>query len=291
MLSIWWQASRPKTLLSSISPVTLGALSALPISNLNIAIFITTLFCALSLQVAVNFANDYFDAKSGVDTDRRLGPVRAVQAGLIPESKMKTALILMTCLAIASGLFLVYQGGWFFLLLGGLSVLGVFLYSAGPAPIASAGLGEVVVFIFFGLIALLGSHYLQSNTITPYAWIFAINTGLFASAVMLANNIRDIPTDRAANKLTLACRVGDPRSRNLLISFITLPFIIHCLLTPISMLMVLPLMICLVPAILIVKNTKIYDGRQLNKLLGQIATLNFIYCVSSSVFWQLHLSQ
>lgn len=286
MFSKWWLAVRPKTLVAGVSPILLGSLIALPIGKLDNTILFTAHTCALLLQIAVNFANDLFDGLSGVDTDERLGPQRAVQSGLIPANQMKIALAATSFLAMVSGLYLVFVGGWLFLVLGIFSLLGVFAYSAGPKPLASMGLGELTVFIFFGLVAVLGSYYLQAQPIPWYGWLLASNTGLFASAILLVNNIRDIPTDIKAGKLTLAARLGSNNARKLLALMLIAPLVLHLLLIPTKPLMLIAVIICLLPVFKLVKAGFSFEGRALNELLAKVAAVNFIYCLASVICWQ-----
>jgi 1,4-dihydroxy-2-naphthoate octaprenyltransferase len=165
------------------------------------------------VQVAVNYANDYFDGVRGVDTAQRVGPRRAVASGDASPSAMKRAIVLALLVAAAAGMALAAAVGWELLLVGGLSFVAALGYSGGPRPYASAGLGEVFVFCFFGLVATVGSAYVQDEHIAAVAIIAAVPIGLLASAILMVNNLRDIATDTAAGKRTLAVRLGAARSR------------------------------------------------------------------------------
>ncbi|MGB1261866.1 MAG: 1,4-dihydroxy-2-naphthoate octaprenyltransferase [Cognaticolwellia sp.] len=282
----WWLAIRPKTLLASIGPILLGTGLASSETSLHLGLFCTTLACAVLLQISVNLANDLFDSLSGVDTPQRLGPVRAVQSGLISISAIKVTLSLACSAAIACGLYLIVVGGWPIVLLGLLSLVGVFAYSAGPWPLASNALGEVTVLIFFGWVAVLGSFYLQTGFITPEAFAFATCAGLYSSAIMLVNNIRDISTDQQAGKVTLAVVLGDQNARYALALVISTALIIHLILA----LTVLPLLwlsfvLLLLPSGILIRKGFTQHGQALNQLLAQVAQLGFLYCLSVGLLW------
>lgn len=213
----WLLASRPKTLLVALAVILLGQTLALHDASDSFSYFIAVscVLCCFSLQVAVNFANDYFDAIKGIDGNDRVGPVRAVQNGLIQPAAMRRAIIIMCILASLSGGYLIILGGWPFVLLGLLSLAGVYLYSGGPKPIASNAMGEIAVFLYFGWLAVIGSYYLQTELLSWTVFIPASEIGLLVAAIMLVNNIRDIDTDNASGKFTLATRLGEGRSKQL----------------------------------------------------------------------------
>ena len=285
-LQHWWLAIRPKTLLASIGPILLGTGLASSESELHVGLFFVTLSCAVLLQISVNLANDLFDSLSGVDTAHRLGPIRAVQSGAISIAAIKIALLITCSLAIVLGLYLIAIGGWPILLVGILSLLGVFAYSAGPWPLASHALGEVTVLIFFGWIAVLGSFYLQTGFISVNAFVFATNAGLYSSAIMLVNNIRDINTDQRAGKHTLAVVLGDKNARYALALLFSTALIIHLFL----IFYVLPMLwlsfiVLLVPSLVLIKKGLSQQGQALNQLLAQVAQLGFLYCLSVGLTW------
>lgn len=155
----------------------------------------------MALQIAVNLSNDYFDGKSGVDGEDRLGPDRALQKGLISAAHLRFGIIAMCLLAIVSGSYLIYVGGWPYVVLGILSLVGVYIYSGGPRPLASHGLGEVAVFLYFGWLAVVGSYYLQTQVLTFDVFIPASQVGFVVVAIMLVNNIRDVVSDCRAQNL------------------------------------------------------------------------------------------
>ncbi|MDX1621655.1 MAG: 1,4-dihydroxy-2-naphthoate polyprenyltransferase, partial [Nitriliruptorales bacterium] len=207
---IWVEAARPRTLPAAVAPVLVGTAVA---SRLILWRFVLALVVALALQVAVNFANDLFDAGAGVDTAERLGPRRVVAAGLVAPQAMRRAMLAALGVAGAAGLALAAAVGWELVLVGLASGLAALGYSGGRRPYASLGLGELFVFVFFGLVATVGSQYVQDEAWRWIAVLVAVPVGLVAVAILVVNNLRDIPTDAPAGKATLAVRLGDRRTR------------------------------------------------------------------------------
>jgi 1,4-dihydroxy-2-naphthoate octaprenyltransferase len=184
------------------------------------------LVVSVSIQIAVNYANDYSDGIKGTD-DQRVGPVRLVGQKLASPQAVKTAAILFFLVAALSGLFItILSKQWWFLLLGLSAFIAAWTYTGGPKPYGYAGLGEVFVFIYFGLVAVIGTTYAQTLYIKPYFFLYAISIGLFASAILVANNLRDREKDKQNNKNTLAVKLGDQKTRNLYVLFMVLPFIL-----------------------------------------------------------------
>ncbi len=281
MLTDLFFTLRPKTLIIAFAVIFLGQLLAyFDLSRANITTFDFTivaacLSCCLCLQIAVNLANDYFDFKAHVDGPNRLGPKRALQSNLISPSQLKKIIFGFCLFAIFSGGYLVYRGGWIFALLGILSLLGVYAYSGGKKSIASTGLGEVAVFFYFGWIAVIGSYYLQTGSFFWNLFIPASEIGCLIAAVMLVNNIRDITSDFAAGKVTLACRLGPSNSRWLYAVLLLLPFILLPFNPYLPWLnsVLLPLHLSL--SWLIRKRT----GRELNTQLGQTSLLVLLWAL------------
>ena len=210
------EAARPRTLPAAVAPVLVGTLaSATPTRELGVLRAGLALVVALALQVAVNYANDYFDGVTGVDTEDRAGPRRAVASGLIAPPAMRRAIVVALAVAAVAGSALAALVGWELLLVGAVAILAALGYSGGPRPYASFGLGEVMVFVFFGLVATVGSAYVQDARVTLLPVLVAVPMGLFSVALLVVNNLRDIPTDRAAGKVTLAVRLGDRQTRQL----------------------------------------------------------------------------
>jgi 1,4-dihydroxy-2-naphthoate octaprenyltransferase len=209
---LWFQGARPRTLGVGITPVVVGTAAA---EHATVLRTLGCLLVALGLQVGVNYANDYSDGRRGVDTAARVGPVRLVASGAASARAVATAAGISFGVAGLAGAALARVAGWNLLIVGAVSILAAVLYSGGPKPYASAGLGEVAVFVFFGLVATAGTAYVQSGDIRDQVWWSAVSMGLLAVAVLVANNLRDIPTDTAVGKRTLAVRLGDPGTRAL----------------------------------------------------------------------------
>jgi 1,4-dihydroxy-2-naphthoate octaprenyltransferase len=224
------EAARPRTLPAAVAPVVVGTAAAtVPLAEVSWTRAALALVVALSLQVAVNYANDLFDALRGVDTPARVGPRRAVASGLVRPGRMRAAMVAALAVAAVAGLALAWLVGWELLLVGLLAILAALGYSGGPKPYASAGLGEVMVFVFFGLVATVGSAYVQDRAVTLLVVLAALAVGAFATALLVVNNLRDIPTDEVAGKVTLAVRLGERRTRQL---YLDLVFGAYVLLAP-----------------------------------------------------------
>lgn len=289
MCSYWWLAIRPKTLLASVGPIVLGTALASSQVMINQMLFIASLICALALQIAVNLANDLFDGLSGVDSKSRIGPIRVVQAGLISVTAIKRALFIICAIAVGAGIYLVLQGGWEIFVLGALSLAGVFAYSAGPFPLASKALGELTVFVFFGWIAVLGSYYLQTQTLSFIAFGFATSSGLLSAAIMLVNNIRDITSDKAAGKITLAVLLGAKKARIGFSLFIISALVIHLGITSlVADILWVSLIICLLPSYWLIMAIFKQEGAPLNDILARTAQLGFVYNLSVALLWLLN---
>ena len=225
-LNIWFQGARPKTLGAAIAPVLVGSSIAYYEKSFSLTISLLALLVSISIQVAVNYANDYSDGIKGTD-DQRIGPVRLVGQKLASPRSVKTAAILFFSVAALSGLFItILSQQWWFLLLGFSAIVAAWTYTGGPKPYGYAGLGEVFVFIYFGLVAVIGTTYAQTLFFKPYFLLYAISIGFFASAILVANNLRDREKDKQNNKNTLAVKLGDKRTRNLYVLLMILPFIL-----------------------------------------------------------------
>ena len=211
-MNVWIEAARPRTLPAAVTPVLVGTAAAQRFLPLR---FAGALIVALAIQVGVNYANDYFDATKGVDSKHRTGPRRAVASGLVQPGAMRTAAATAFGVAAVAGLALALVAGIELLVVGALSFLAALGYSGGPRPYASAGLGEVFVFVFFGLVATIGSAYVQVEEIIRSAVAASVPIGLLAAAILVANNLRDLRTDAGAGKITLAVRLGPVRTATL----------------------------------------------------------------------------
>jgi 1,4-dihydroxy-2-naphthoate polyprenyltransferase len=210
------QAARPRTLPAAVAPVMVGTAAAdralVQVSVLRLAL---ALIVALSLQVAVNYANDLFDGLKGVDGPARTGPRRVVASGLVAPRTMAVATASALVVAAVAGVALAALVSWWLVGIGAAAIVAALGYSGGRRPYASRGLGEVSVFVFFGVVATVGSQFVQDGRIVALAVVAAVPVGLIAVALLVVNNLRDIPTDAATGKRTLAVRLGDRGTRTL----------------------------------------------------------------------------
>ena len=219
-LDVWKTAARVHTLPAAIVPVLVGSGLAYGQEVFRWDAFVWSLIGALSIQVAANFANDASDAIRGADTSGRLGPPRMVAVGAVSSRQMWTATWVAIGVAAVAGVALTIIAGWLILLIGVSSVVAMLGYVGGPAPYGYRGLGEVFVFVFFGLVATVGSRYVHDMTAPLAAWLLAVPVGLLVTAILVANNYRDIDTDRTAGKKTLAVAMGRKSTRVLFTSLI-----------------------------------------------------------------------
>jgi len=225
-LQAWRVAARLHTLPAAIVPVLVGGGLAYGEGVFRGDAFGWALVGALAIQIAANFANDASDAKRGVDTEDRLGPPRMVALGVISPSLMWVATWSALGVAAIAGLFLTLIAGWPVLVIGGCSVIAMLGYVGGPVPYGYRGLGEVFVFVFFGLVATVGSRYVHDESAPLAAWLLAIPVGLLVTAILVVNNYRDIDTDAATGKRTLAVRIGRTWTRRLFAALIYGAFIV-----------------------------------------------------------------
>ncbi len=212
-LQAWILALRPRTLPVSIGPVLVGTAVAQAEGGLAVAPAIAAGLGALLLQIGSNFANDVFDFEKGADTADRIGPPRAAQLGLLSPGAIKRGMWLVFALATAVGVYLSWVAGPVILAVGAVSILAAIAYTGGPWPLAYHGLGDVAVFVFFGLVAVLGTTFVQTGTLPTLGWICAVPVGGQATAILVVNNLRDIETDARAGKRTLAVRLGRSGAR------------------------------------------------------------------------------
>ncbi len=209
----WVIAARPKTLPAAVVPVVVGSAVAAAEGMFAPLPAAITMVCALLIQIGTNLANDYFDYMKGADSEHRIGPLRVTQSGLIPPRTVRNAMIAVFVLTFLLGLYLVSVGGWPILAIGLASIFFAVIYTAGPYPLAYVGLGEPFVFLFFGLVAVTGTHYVQALHWSVDALIASLPVGAITTAILVVNNYRDIDTDRATNKKTLAVRIGRAATR------------------------------------------------------------------------------
>jgi len=208
LLQVWWLAARPKTLWAGVAPVLLGTALAAGDGRSDLRYAFVALFCSILIQIATNFWNDYADFVRGADHPGRVGPTRATQAGWIRPVVMRNVSLLTFALAGLLSLLLVSRAGWPLAVVGAVSILSGLAYTGGPRPLAYIGLGDLFVLIFFGPVAVAGTYYVQTLEWSTHAAIAGIGPGFISVAILVVNNLRDIVTDKAAGKRTLAVRLG-----------------------------------------------------------------------------------
>jgi 1,4-dihydroxy-2-naphthoate octaprenyltransferase len=226
-LRIWLMAARPRTLPAAIAPVLVGTAAAVEASeDLHVGAFIAALIGSIFIQIGTNLANDYSDAKRGADTADRLGPVRVTSSGLVAPRRVLVATWVAFAVAVAAGIYLATVAGIVIIAVGVLSILAGVLYTGGPRPYGYEGLGELFVFLFFGLVAVNGSYYVQLEELDWLPFGLSISVGFLATAVLVVNNVRDVDTDRRAGKRTLAVRLGRDRARILYTCLVAGAFVV-----------------------------------------------------------------
>ncbi len=283
---VWWLAIRPATLPASTSGVVVGVGASLATG----AAFrpdtaAACLAVALLLQVLSNLANDLSDFRKGADTPDRAGPTRVAAAGLVTERQMEAAIALVIAAAGLIGLWLVIVGGPAILLLGALAVVAALAYTGGPLPYGYRGLGEVFVFVFFGLVAVAGTAYLQALRFEPLFFVAAVPVGALTAAILVVNNLRDIPTDRAAGKRTLAVRLGRERTATeyagLLAVAYAVPFALLAAGYGIAELLPLVTLPLAAPLLVVVRGFR--EPRELNRVLKGTARLDLAFAGTFAV--------
>lgn len=213
---IWLMAARPRTLPAAVAPVLVGTAAAVERSDdLRLGPLLAALVGSIFIQVGTNLANDYSDARRGADTAERLGPLRVTSAGLVAPRRVLVATWVAFAVAAAAGIYLTAVAGLAILAVGIASILAGVLYTGGPRPYGYEGLGELFVFLFFGLVAVNGSYYVQLEELDWLPFALSLPVGFLATAILVVNNVRDIETDRRAGKRTLAVRLGRRRARGL----------------------------------------------------------------------------
>ena len=274
--TLWFLAARPRTLPAAVAPVMVGAGLAVAYSAFSPVITVACLILALLLQIGSNFANDLFDYQKGTDRIDRARPKRFVASGLITAKQMQIATAVVLFLAAVIGLGLVFIGGPVFFVLGIFSIIAAILYTAGPFALAYNGLGDLAVFIFFGLVAVIGTFYLQSKLITVFAIIAAIGVGALTTNILVVNNTRDRHTDASTGKKTLAVRFGKRFCLWQYIALLSIGYLSAILLMFINNWAIMPLL-TIPMAVNRVKEMATLEGAQLNITLAKTAKLLFIY--------------
>jgi 1,4-dihydroxy-2-naphthoate octaprenyltransferase len=281
-VNTWLLAARPRTLPAAVAPVLVGTALATHDDDLDVLVFIAALLGALFIQIGTNLSNDYSDARRGADTEDRLGPVRVTAGGLVPPRQVLIATYVAFGLAVLAGSYLIAVAGWELLAIGVASILAGVLYTGGPRPYGYEGLGELFVFLFFGVVAVTGSYFAQVEEISGEALMLAVPVGLLASAILVVNNVRDLETDRRAGKRTLAVKLGRPRTRVMYAAMVALAFLTALLpwvfgsLEPWVALTWLAIPLA-VPLVTTVRERT--DGPSLNRALAGTGRLQLVFCV------------
>ena len=221
----WLEGARPRTLPAAIAPVAVGTGAAAAVSSAVLWKALVALVVSLALQVGVNYANDYSDGIRGTDDDR-VGPLRLVGSGAAAPSAVRAAAFAAFAVAAAAGLALAATSSWWLVLVGSSAIAAAWFYTGGPRPYGYAGLGELFVFVYFGLVAVVGTTFVQTQRVTRLSVFVAVPVGFLACAILVANNLRDIPTDTEAGKRTLATRIGAKASRRTYALLVLLPFFV-----------------------------------------------------------------
>ena len=275
-------AARPRTLPAAIAPVLVGTSLAITEGTFHGLRFAAALLGAIFIQVGTNLSNDYSDARRGADTEDRLGPVRVTAGGLVPPRQVLVATYVSFGLAVLCGVYLIIVAGWVILAIGAASILAGVLYTGGPRPYGYEGLGDLVVFLFFGLVAVTGSYYAQVERLEWEAFAFAVPVGLLAAAILDVNNIRDAPTDARVGKRTLAVRLGRNRARSMYAAEVYVAFLIP----PVVWLAggfdawLLLVWLALPLAVPLVRTVRTHDdGPTLNGALARTGMLQLVFCL------------
>ena len=268
MRSPWLLAARPKTLSASVVPVLVGT-ALVPPRPIPWLIAGCALFGAIFIQIGTNLVNDALDFKRGADTSARLGPLRVTQAGLLTHAAVMRGAIVCFVLAGALGVPLILRGGWPMLAIGVASIAMAYAYTGGPYPLAYHGLGELFVLIFFGFIAVCGTYYVETLTLAPAAWLGGFCVGLLAIALLAINNLRDIESDRASRKLTMAARFGERFAKTEIVLAVLLPFALATVRW--TVLLAMPL------AVLVIVRVMKSRGAELNKCLAMAGGLQWAF--------------
>lgn len=280
----WGLAIRLRTLPAAAAGVVTGSALAWRDGFFRLDAGLACLFTALLLQIGSNLANDVFDFERGTDTPERLGPVRVTQAGLLTPSQVRFGMYLALALAALLGLYLAWLGGWTILIVGLAAIISAIAYTGGPFPLGYYGLGDLFVFIFFGLASVAGTYYVQARSVSPATWWMAIPPGLIITAILVVNNLRDLENDRKAGKHTLAVMFGERASKVeylicVLIAYLVMPIPVLLGLIPWTSLLTwltLPL------AIKTARIVFTQKGRPLNGALAGTGQLALLF---SLLFW------
>ena len=279
-LRLWVVAARPRTLPAAVAPVLVGTALAASEDVFKPLRFVAALVGSIFIQIGTNLANDYSDARRGADTEDRLGPVRVTAGGLMPPRRVLVGTWVAFGIAVAGGAYLAAVAGWELLVVGVVSIAAGVLYTGGPRPYGYEGLGELFVFVFFGLVAVGGSYFVQTEGLRWEAVALGVPVGLLAAAILVVNNVRDIETDRRAGKRTLAVRLGRERAVRVYAVMLALAFLAVAIIAIVGdveawillALLSVPLAVPLAPTL-----ASRRDGPALNKLLADTGRLLAVF--------------
>jgi 1,4-dihydroxy-2-naphthoate octaprenyltransferase len=278
----WLMAIRPKTLPAAIAPVLVGTALAWADGVFAPLPALAALAAALLIQIGTNLANDYFDYVKGADTKGRKGPTRVAHSGLISLRNLRIGIIFTFFLAALLGCYLVLVGGWPLLVIGFAALVSALAYTGGPFPIGYYGLGDLFVFLFFGLAAVCGTYYVQALSLTPLVILASIPVGALTTAILVVNNLRDIDTDRAASKRTLAVMIGPRATRLEYLFLLALAYVIPALLWLAGWAppwVLLPWLTAPLAARLIRTILQTTEGPPLNQTLAGTANLDLLFSI------------
>lgn len=278
-INSWFIASRPRTLHAAFVPVVVGSAVAFNEGKLNVIYSLAALICSLLIQIGTNFTNDLYDYIKGADTVKRKGPRRVLASGLITVKEMKLGITITFITAFLLGLYLVYHGGIIILIIGVVSILAGLAYTAGPYPLAYNALGDLFVFMFFGIVGTVGTYYLHTQDISIISFISSIPVGALVTNILVVNNYRDADEDKITGKITLAVKFGKNFSRYQFIFLIVISFLIPLLLFiffDASIFIFLPYL-TLPIAYKVINMLYRLSGTELNKTLELTAKLSAIY--------------
>jgi 1,4-dihydroxy-2-naphthoate polyprenyltransferase len=286
-VKLWLVAARPRTLPAAVAPVLVGTSLAIGEGTFRPLAFTCALIGSIFIQIGTNLSNDYSDARRGADTEDRLGPVRVTAGGLMPPRTVLIGTYVAFGIAVLAGVYLIAIAGWQLLLVGAASILAGVLYTGGPRPYGYEGLGEVFVFLFFGVVAVVGSYFVQTEDLRWEAFAISVPVGLLAAAILLVNNIRDADTDRRAGKKTLAVRLGREGARRLFVGCIAVAYLMVPVIaifgrgiSPLVLLALLSLPLA-IPLIRVVRERT--DGPSLNEALARTGMLLAVFSLLLSI--------
>ncbi len=288
-----WQiyvlAARPKTLWASVVPVIMGGAMAFDSGRFYLLAFVVALLAAMLIQIGANYANDLFDFLKATDRTDRLGPLRVTQAGLVTSREMKIAIAMIFTLTLLLGVYLVARGGVPILLIGVTAIMFAIGYTAGPLPLGYVGLGDLFVLIYFGPVAVAGTYFVVTHTLTRLALLTGLPAGMLSVAILTVNNLRDVDSDRRGGKKTLAVRCGRRFAQFEYLAMILIAGLFPILLARLSPQHSGILLACLtlVAAVRPIKTVFTQQGVVLNKTLAQTGGLLALFGLLFAIGWLL----